>query len=284
MAKKNETVLVVAGRDILNINLAVGFILKNINPSIISIITNDVGEVKKSISSDFYSNVNIIHEQDILPKISHDKMHAIKLMGFPGRYFWYYQQFLKMLYSQYTTSDEYLIWDADTIPLRELDFNNGNVVYFTKGFESLHKDYHSNFSHLTGLEPCIDFSLIAQHMLINSHLMRNLIELIENRAGKSFQDAVLDNLFGSSLSLFSEYETYGNYFISSGLKYEVIQRNWFRFGTSLLGFSPTANKLEELGKYYDYIALEKTDFGFHRKVRANLLHFGNVIKYPHVDV
>lgn len=277
MNKKNEVVLVVAGRDILNINLVVGFVLKNINPSMISIITNDVVEVKKSISSVFHANVNVIHEEDILPKIRHDKMHAIKLMGFPGRYFWYYQQFLKMLYSQCTTSDEYLIWDADTVPLRKLNFNNGNVVYFTKGLESLHKDYHSNFSHLTGLESCIDFSLIAQHMLINSHLMRNLIELIENRAEKSFQDAVLDNMFGSSLSLFSEYETYGNYHISSNMKYEIISRNWFRFGTALLGFSPSFNELEKLGKYYDYVALEKTDTGLHRRIRANILHLKNTL-------
>ena len=59
----------------------------------------------------------------------------------------------------------------------------------------------------------VDFSFIAEHMMIDSHLMQELITLIESTHHKPFWQAILDCVSDEDLgsSGFSEFETYGNF-------------------------------------------------------------------------
>ena len=41
---------------------------------------------------------------------------------------WYYQQFLKMAFSNWSKSRYYMAWDADTIPLRKKEMFNCEEV------------------------------------------------------------------------------------------------------------------------------------------------------------
>ena len=150
---------------------------------------------------------------------------------------WYFQQFLKMAYSMVCCDEEYLIWDADTIPLKRIDMHNGCGQPYFDVKEEYHWPYFSTMKRIFNkkiMRP--GFSFISEHMLIKSTYMRELIEVIMNNetlSGTNFYEKILSavndiDLLGSG---FSEFETYGNYvFMTHPKAYEIRELKSYRKG------------------------------------------------------
>lgn len=102
---------------------------------------------KLNILSDI---VEFLDENDILPlaevkevirKLSEENELAVRRAG------WYLQQFIKMKYAEVCEDSYYIVWDADTIPLREINMFADNKPIFNMKDE-YNKPYFDTMSRL----------------------------------------------------------------------------------------------------------------------------------------
>lgn len=157
----------------------------------------------------------VIPEFNLTPKMDIEKFRSANIPFFPKAFGWYYQQILKMNYARATSSSHYLVWDADTIPLRTLSFfDNDGRVLFTSANE-YHQPYFHTYEQLLGQKPLQASSFISQHMLVEKLVMQQLMIEIESRFKVADWTEGLFQVLSQSPyreNLFSEYETYANYF------------------------------------------------------------------------
>ncbi|MEQ2025039.1 DUF6492 family protein [Xenorhabdus szentirmaii] len=264
-----DVVTVCAGKDLENITTCIVALKKNLDINNIYVITNDISRVPD------LDSVIAINENDI---ISYEQIERLKKIDFPysnHRFGWYFQQFLKMEFARsiYCQGD-YLIWDADTILLKKINFHENESVLFTKGEEQLNNHYVSTYQKLLGVKKTFSFSLISQHLFVNRAIMLRMLDEIENRHKDNFCEAILSNIDGDSPSLFSEYETYVNYYAQINPCYRVIERKWFRHAAAICGFGSGLNVISKKFPDCDYVAMEKFDITFKGKLKG-------IIKYLH---
>lgn len=127
---------------------------------------------------------------------------------------WYYQQFLKMSFSDICEGDYYVSWDMDTVPLRPLSFfdRNGKPAFDLKS--EYNPGYFKTIENLLGLKKNIDGSFISEHMIFSKAYMKELIASIGSSSveGNDYKEKVINSIDGDYLTLgFSEFETYGTY-------------------------------------------------------------------------
>jgi hypothetical protein len=130
----------------------------------------------------------------------------------PGRKGWYLQQLIKLAALRKSSHlDRIVIWDADTIPLREISFfdTQGNCRYFF-GSE-YHLPYFKNIDRLMGLDKAHPDSFIAQNFPITGKQIESFFSFIEKRHSANWWDAVIDSIDFDEWSGFSEYETLGTF-------------------------------------------------------------------------
>lgn len=161
--------------------------------------------------------VTIIDEENMIPGLSFSKVKEYLELHFhkgtnvyPG---WYLQQFLKMGFAlTKNAGNEYLIWDSDTIPLHKLYFKDNAKYLLTVKTEN-HTPYFNTMQRLLGFGKLCDRSFIAEHMPINTKIMRELINLIEESKvpGRNWFEKIINATSGTDEQAFSEFETYGNY-------------------------------------------------------------------------
>ena len=164
-------------------------------------------------------DVEFLNGNDVLPGMNLESVAEIisERGGNPKRAGWYFQQFLKMYYAFTCQKDYYLIWDADTIPLKPIYFLNrqGNMFFNMKTehhlpyFELIQKFFGDGLKFVESPTP----SFISAGMLIKASIMR---ELVDEMGGEDFWKKILNaidapNLSGSG---FSEFETYGTYLVN----------------------------------------------------------------------
>lgn len=99
--------------------------LKNLNPSKIIIIGSEI--VKQKILG-LGLDYDFINEDDLETKKKLRKVFEKKEINFK-RFGWYLQQFIKMNYS-FCTDKQYIVWDIDTIPLKEISFYQDGKYLF----------------------------------------------------------------------------------------------------------------------------------------------------------
>ena len=122
-----------------------------------------------------------------------------------------------MQFSRFTDDEYYLIWDSDTVPVRQINFFDGQGRMFLDHRSMMVEGY---FRTLQKLLPEADIpaglSFVTEHMLIKTQYMRELLSGIEENSslpGKSFQEKIINAVDVKDLPAcgFSEYETYGNF-------------------------------------------------------------------------
>ena len=115
-----------------------------------------------------FPRVELHDENTIVPGVTLQKItEYLKKKGFETDCFgWYFQQILKMGWAcRKESSEYYLIWDADLIPLRKIDFfNNKNLVKLQMIY--LPQEDMRAYTRLTSLQPVYRNSLISEHMMI----------------------------------------------------------------------------------------------------------------------
>ena len=180
------------------------------------------------------------------------------------RFGWYFQQFIKL--AELDEGNEpatNLVWDADTVPLKNIRFEHNNKIYFYK-LDHYHLPYFLSIEKVFGFSKMAKNSFIAQCIPCKNLWIREFKNTIEARfPQKLWYEALIDTIQIHEPSGFSEYETLGTFI----LKYfphevEFCSRPWHRFGNQLIGgIVNLENKMKYLSKKYDFIAFEHWDNG-----------------------
>lgn len=216
------------------------------------------------------NDVSLIPENEFIPGMTLGKLRALKAPGFPKSAGWYFQQFLKLQFCFIEPEDDfYLIWDADTVPLRPMHFFDSEGKMLLTNADENHAAYFETYRRLFGDDPHREFSFIAQHMLVQKSIAREMLATIEQHvpgddgwAWKIMRSLPTDQ----GMNLFSEYETYGHYLKTHYPdKAHFIERKWLReFPKRMVQGIPSEKKLADLSKQYDYVAFERAMKGWRR--------------------
>jgi len=261
----NYDVVIVSNNDDLKIlSKSIRYIIKNLSPNNIIIISpNDTNNLQITCDT---CNIIHINEDEVFPGMTLAIIKNImcEISGSNKRAGWYFQQFLKMSYALMCHDNYYLIWDADTLPLNHISFiNNSDKLLFTMKTE-YHKPYFDTINNLFGYHKAINKSFIAEHMIIDKNIMRELINDIEKNTkliGKSFYEKIMraidmDEIQGSG---FSEFETYGTYVLNNYRnRYQLRELRTCRNAKIILGEIPNEELLDWAKKSYDIISLENS--------------------------
>lgn len=173
---------------------------------------------------------------------------------------WYFQQFLKYGFalSKYAKK-YYLSWDADTLPLAHIQFIKDGKPMFTMKSE-YNPNYFKTIHKLMGLDKQVEGSFIAEHMLFNKDIVRELIQKIEtsNVNGLDWMQKIINACdFTDLMPCFSEFETYGTYVMSCyPQKYTMRRLNTFRYGGYIRGRQISDEMLKEISFDTDTMSFE----------------------------
>jgi hypothetical protein len=167
-----------------------------------------------------------------------------------------------------------LIWDADTVPLRPMRFfDESGRMLLTKATEH-HTPYFETYRRLLGEEPRREFSFIAQHILVQKSLLREMLARIEAHipGDGNWASKIMRTLPTQGVNLFSEYETYGHYVKNHhSERVRFVERSWLRPPPSPDGCRlPTRKELARAAERYDFVAYERASHGLMRMAR--ILH------------
>jgi succinate dehydrogenase flavin-adding protein (antitoxin of CptAB toxin-antitoxin module) len=244
--------------------------------------------------------VVLVDEDTVIPGMRLQDLRAkVSLPGFPAGAGWYFQQFLKLSYPRlYPRAERYLIWDADTVPLRPIDVfgSKGESLLTVATMEAAsppsgvnldletlemlkkatcpHEEYFSNFEHLLGQKTPSFTSFISQHMPIQVETLNQMTQKIENRfpGPESWCWKVIQNLHGPGANLFSEYEFYAHYALQHApTRHRVRYLAWSRGGRLRGSASQREKQLENWSKALDFVAVEAWASPLRRKI-FNLFH------------
>lgn len=230
------------------------------------------------------SEVVILDEDQAVPQMTLDKLRSQgKLPGFPEGAGWYFQQFLKFSYPHLEPrAGRYLIWDADTIPLRSFQpFGARGTAFLTpaspecaeppsgigcdghtrqllKQATRPHLPYFENYQFLIGEKPDCTQSFISQHMPIQVPCLRAMLNAIDARhpGNDGWAWKVIRNLRGASRNLFSEYEFYAQYALRHFADQHAIRALAWRRGGALPRGRKSQELLDAWAKDLDFIAIE----------------------------
>lgn len=207
-----DLVLVTSAQNVEIVFRYLTFYLRNICPRRIVLVTRMTEEVRE-LFQPVAKDVLLMNEDEVMEGLTFGTVKALC----PEQTGWYFQQFLKMAYALRCSDPQYLIMDGDTIPLRPLHFfEGGKTVLLYKG--EYYPPYFIMIKKLFGgeIEKSVEVSFIAECMLINTSIMREMIDAIAHNdllAGENFYEKILHSVQKNGLKGcdFSEFETYGNY-------------------------------------------------------------------------
>ena len=230
-------------------------------------------------------DIVLLDENEMIPGLTLAALKVIPLAKLSQGHGWYFQQLLKYQFAFHKTEDDhYLIWDADTVPLRPLEFFDAQGrMLLTKAGE-YHAPYFMTYEKILGRPAQREFSFIAQHMLIQKSILREMLGEIERNCPGDGNWAwkIMRNLCGEGSNRFSEYETYGHYLKEKHPQLAVFRElPWLRHGASECGRHPKPADLERLGQKYFYASFEESDQLYRRtgrKVRHWLRQVGKKFK------
>jgi hypothetical protein len=176
---------------------------------------------------------------------------------------WYLQQFVKIAaVLENDPASTVLIWDADTVPLKPLEFINseGKLIYYHG--EEYRKSYFDFIELALGLKRTQTFSFIAQSLTTKVSWAKELFASLESSTKMPWVDAILFHLNPAEPAGFAEFETFGTW-IWHHHRDEIIitTRPWYRNGQSLVGNPMNLSKSawKGLAKSYDFISFEVWD-------------------------
>ena len=222
-------------------------------------------------------DIKLIDEDSAIEGMTLEQLRRFPEAGFPQGAGWYFQQLLKLSFAfRETEDDHYLIWDADTIPLRPIQFfDEQGRMLFTKATER-HLPYFETYKNLLGQDPRYEFSFISQHAIVRKSLLREMLEAVgKNVPGnESWPWKIMRSLGGSGFNRFSEYETWG-YYVKNFHPQTAVYRElpWSRDGSRLLPAHPSPIDLKALGEIYAFVAFEAGHKGFRRFLKPFLSRF-----------
>lgn len=211
------------------------------------------------------SRIEVLDEDKLYPQLNKVSVrHLVEAQGgHMTRSNWYFQQFLKMAYAYKCNSEYYIVWDADTVPVRPISlFEDGKPQFsyceeFREDyFVTLDKLFHGKISKQN------ENSFIVEHMVIKTEFMKELIHEIESDPtlnGTFFFEKIISVISPEAIKVagFSEFETYANYILTKHREsYGIRQLKAFRYGLVLTGYKLNSNMVSWLGNSRDTVSFE----------------------------
>lgn len=157
---------------------------------------------------------------------------------------WYTQQLIKLsTLTEAQEDDIFLIWDADTVPLKKLHFQRNNLIVHY-GSDENHQPYFDFVQKFLQLAKVVPYSFVAQCLAIRGRWALAFFALIEENYKKQWLEALIDNINFDEQSGFSEYETIGT-FVTHKFPQEIclIKHRWLRHGAALIGMPDNVKKV-----------------------------------------
>jgi hypothetical protein len=218
------------------------------------------------------NQARVLPENDFVSGVTLAELQQLPLSGFPRAAGWYFQQLIKLQFAFADTDDDYyLIWDADTVPLRPMRFfDESGRMLLTRAKEQ-HAAYFETYRRLLGEEPNREFSFIAQHMLVQKSAAREMLGRIEAHVPGEGNWAwkIMRSLPAQGHNLFSEYEMYGHYVKNHHPeRVRFVDRPWRRTMTHDTGCPvPREAELRALAAEFDFAAFERASVWWRRWAR-----------------
>ncbi|MBN1242904.1 MAG: hypothetical protein JXA15_09405 [Spirochaetales bacterium] len=137
---------------------------------------------------------------------------------------WVYQQLLKWSGGRFCKNRHYLVIDSDTVFIRPQAFEfEGRMVF--DFCDEFHVPYFKAFEHLFGMTPRATISFTSHHSLIDTELMRELMDVLGKRHGKPWFEAVAGAVDVTEMSSVSDYDNYGQY-VAERHPQRMVVRYW----------------------------------------------------------
>lgn len=265
MSEALDVIIPVAGKEVHFVHRVTAYVRKNLpEANTLYIITSNknISYLKKKVSCQ--DRVEVLDEDKLVSGLTMTKLkeYAFKYTKCPS-VGWYYQQFLKLGFALSIYAKKYFLsWDADTIPVSKISFFEGGKPLFTRKSE-YNDNYFATMKRLLGLDKMVPYSFIAEHMLFDVSITKELLKAIEssNNPGLLWYEKIMRACdFSHSKPCFSEFETYGTYVMTHySDKYETRQLRTFRRGGIIRGRFISDNLLEKLSIDLDTISFEMRD-------------------------
>ena len=229
---------VCCARDIKVWKTAAPYIIKNISAKNYYIIVpeGDLELFRQASPPDYV----VLSENEFLPSGTSDLIKKFLPKDYEYRSGWYLQQLIKIAALDKLPAqpdDIILIWDADTIPLKKLNFYKDDRLLYFMGTEN-HAPYFNSIEKLLNISKSVNFSFIAQSFVFKKKWINEFIIELETLHKIPWVQSILEKSDLSHPSGFSEYETLGNWLMSKH-KSEIAfnTASWERFGSSKCGLN-----------------------------------------------
>lgn len=190
-----------------------------------------------------------------------DQLLALLPSDKKDQFGWYLQQFIKLLAAKDSEStDVVLIWDADTAPIRKVQFisQDGKLNYYKSS--EYHPPYFDCIKKLLSLDKQVPFSFIAQCFPLKVIWLDEFCNYLEEKFKMPWLGAIINTIDFNEGNGFSEYETLGTFIAHyHGREVTYLDRPWWRLGNTLINHVAFLSKKKagELSAYYDFISFEK---------------------------
>ena len=252
----NKVITVCTRKDAITFEIAAPYITKYIPAKSYVVLVPEV-------DLNYFSALKL-ENFDIISEEKYCNISALLLEKNLGtRFGWYFQQFIKMAeLDDGDLNDINVIWDADTIPLRKIQFEDEGKLCFFQGTEH-HIPYFKLIKSLLDVDKLVATSFIAQCLPFRVSWFREFKEEVENRGDGCWFEEIIKLIDNKESSGFSEYETLGTY-AAKNYKTEILINNhtdnWYRFGSSLIGSPKNIPKYHnKLSKKYNFLSFESWD-------------------------
>lgn len=270
-----DIVICVALKDCYFLNKNLFFINKNLEHNNLYIITDKRNF--KHIKIEKYPSIKLLDENLLIDGLSLSATKKIVDKYLSNRnYGWYFQQFLKLGFalSKYAKED-YLVWDADTVPLNPIKFVNANNQHLILTKKEHHKPYFNTIDNLFEAKKKASYSFISEHMVFKSEIVREMLKTIESNSNIIWYEQCIAARKDDVIQVFSEFETYGTYCLNYYPQLHC-QRTFptFRLGSKIYGIIASRKEIESLKFDLDTVSFEINNYpvSFYRRCIQRVLH------------
>lgn len=257
-----DIIIPTAEKDLNFLPMVIKYIHMNLSAAKhVYIITKDSNFLKLDKVSKEH-NCYLLDENKLVDNLTFDKVRQmiIHKKWSPSWTGWYFQQFLKMAFAETEyCRGYYLSWDSDTLPLSHINFfKDGHPIFTLK--KEYHKPYFDTIEKILGLKKQIENSFIAEHMLFNGIIMKELL----NAIGNDWFEKILSTFpMEKEGHYYSEFETYGTFTLAKHPDfYQYQQLNTFRKAGMIRGRYINEKILNALSVDLDIASFELYDAMF----------------------
>jgi hypothetical protein len=206
--------------------------------------------------------IRLHSENSVSNEFNYDSLKQFFPTSNENRVGWYYQQLLKiqglLLFGEHEDQIN-LVWDADTIPIRQIEFTQAGKIIFFKGKE-YHTPYFETIYKLLALKKITEFSFIAQCFPVKHRWIIEFKNYLQSFHSKTWFEAIIDSADLSNPASFSEYETLGTYFAHKYSSEMLINNSyWERFGNKLVELENLENYISSDTNKPAYLSFESWD-------------------------